>query len=78
MMKKCWEMEPDKRPSFKELHTLTSNYIEQIAGYLDLGFNPFAGDTSRNVKEKGDVNDVVQSDESAKGVTSASEQVSVK
>ena len=72
-------MEPDNRPPFKELHALTSNYIEQIAGYLDLGFNPFAGgDMSTNVKEKGDVNDVFQSDESAKGVTSASEQVSEK
>ena len=41
VMKKCWEMEPDNRPSFKELYTTTSQYIEQIAGYLDLGFNPF-------------------------------------
>ena len=42
MMRKCWEMIPEKRPSFKELRTNTSKYIEHIAGYLDLGFNPFA------------------------------------
>ena len=42
MMRKCWEMLPEKRPSFKDLYTNTSQYIEHIAGYLDLGFNPFA------------------------------------
>ena len=64
MMKKCWEMEPDNRPSFKELHTVTSQYIEQIAGYLDLGFNPFAKE------KKGEKDDVDDSEE----VTLASEQ----
>ena len=42
-MKKCWEAAPDDRPSFKELHMSTSKYIECIAGYLEIGFNPFAG-----------------------------------
>ena len=32
------------RPSFKELQTIVSRYIEQIAGYLELGFNPFSGE----------------------------------
>ena len=36
-------MPPDNRPSFKELHKNTSEYIEHIAGYLGLGYNPFAG-----------------------------------
>ena len=40
---KCWEAAPDDRPSFKELHTTTSKYIECIAGYLEMGFNPFGG-----------------------------------
>ena len=53
MMKKCWEMAPDDRPPFKQLYKNTSIYIERIAGYLELGFNPFAGmeDVSR-VEEK--------------------------
>ena len=40
---KCWEAAPDDRPSFKELHTTTSKYIECIAGYLEMGCNPFGG-----------------------------------
>ena len=43
MMMKCWELLPENRPSFKELHENTSRYIEHIAGYLEMGFNPFAG-----------------------------------
>ena len=43
IMMKCWEAAPDDRPSFKELHKVTSKYTEHIAGYLELGFNPFAG-----------------------------------
>ena len=42
MMWKCWETSPDDRPTFKELHKNTSKYIEHIAGYLEMGFNPFA------------------------------------
>ena len=42
-MKKCWEMEPEKRPTFSELYANITKYIERIAGYLDLGFNPFPG-----------------------------------
>ena len=41
MMMKCWEMKPENRPSFKELHLSISKYIERIAGYLEMGFNPF-------------------------------------
>ena len=44
MMMKCWEMVPENRPTFKELHINTSKYIERIAGYLELGFNPFLGE----------------------------------
>ena len=43
MMMKCWEMMAEDRPSFKELHKKTSKYIERIAGYLEMGFNPFTG-----------------------------------
>ena len=67
IMKKCWEMEPDNRPSFKELHTTTSQYIEQIAGYLDLGFNPFTEEKCTIKEEKDDVDHL-------QDVTLASEQ----
>ena len=43
MMKKCWEKAPCDRPTFKELHSNISKFIEHIAGYLDMGFNPFSG-----------------------------------
>ena len=41
MMMKCWEMEPDNRPSFSELQANTATYLEKIANYLEIGFNPF-------------------------------------
>ena len=41
MMKKCWEIMPEDRPTFKELRKNTSKYLEHIAGYLEMGFNPF-------------------------------------
>ena len=43
MMKKCWETIPEERPNFKELHKNTSKYLEHIAGYLEMEFNPFVG-----------------------------------
>ena len=45
----CWVTAPEDRPTFKELYLTTSNYIEHMAGYLQLGFNPFA---ERNVGER--------------------------
>lgn len=42
MMLQCWEFVPDKRPSFKTLYKHTSNFVEGLAGYLEMGFNPFA------------------------------------
>ena len=43
MMLQCWESMPENRPSFKTLYTDTSKFIEGIAGYLEIGFNPFSG-----------------------------------
>ena len=56
MMKSCWEIVPNDRPSFKALHMNTSKYTERIAGYVDMNYNPFAG---RNVKKekRGDTNE---------------------
>ena len=40
-------MRLDDRPPFMELYRSTSKYIEHIAGYLELGYNPFAGKKQR-------------------------------
>ena len=37
----CWKMSPEERPTFKELCSSVSKFIERIAGYLEIGFNPF-------------------------------------
>ena len=37
----CWKMSPEDRPTFKELCSSVSKFIERIAGYLEIGFNPF-------------------------------------
>ena len=44
MMRRCWERLPHDRPTFEELYLHISQYIEHMAGYLDMGFNPFAGE----------------------------------
>ena len=53
---KCWGTVPDDRPTFKQLCTNTNKCIERIAGYLEMGFNPFAGNEriKSAVMEKGD------------------------
>ena len=56
MMRHCWEKAPEDRPTFKELYTSLSKYIERIAGYLELGYNPFStveGSNSGNGEEVG-------------------------
>ena len=42
-MSKCWAFQPEDRPSFSDIHANISNYLEGIAGYLEVGFNPFDG-----------------------------------
>ena len=37
MMMWCWEMEPDKRPSFYTLVQTLSKSLEKMAGYLPVG-----------------------------------------
>ena len=53
MMLQCWETMPDERPFFKILYKNTSKYIEGIAGYLEIGFNPFAGHDLTGAGEMG-------------------------
>ena len=36
-------MTPEDRPSFKELDSSVSKWLECIAGYLQFEFNPFTG-----------------------------------
>ena len=55
MMRKCWEIVPENRPSFSELYTITSKYVEQMAGYLELGFNPFSRKEETTCMEKDEV-----------------------
>ena len=51
-MKKCWEKNPENRPTFKELYTDISIYIEHIAGYLQLGYNPFTPRFGNHIRDK--------------------------
>ena len=52
MMFQCWESVPDKRPSFKILHTQCSKIIEGMAGYLQMQFNPFTTEAYFEEKEE--------------------------
>ena len=36
-------MSPEDRPTFKEICSGVSKFIERVAGYLEIGFNPFTG-----------------------------------
>ena len=55
MMMKCWESSPKERPSFNALYKEVTKFIERVAGYLDVGYNPF---TKRNaLLRKGTVKD---------------------
>ena len=63
-MMKCWDIVPEKRPCFKELYMITSKHIERIAGYLEMGFNPFIAErraTNTVVEDSMSVNKEVSS-----------------
>ena len=57
----CWEKAPESRPTFKELYSNISKYIERVAGYLDIGFNPFTagggGGEEGEGEEEADINE---------------------
>ena len=38
-MKRCREIVPVDRPTFRQLHIHTSRHIEHIAGYFEIGYN---------------------------------------
>ena len=70
MMLQCWETMPDERPSFKILYKNTSKYIEGIAGYLEIGFNPFAGHDLTGTGEMGSTVEMQDNMESMEPVVS--------
>ena len=49
----CWKMSPEERPTFKELCLSVSKFIEHIAGYLEIGFNPFTAAATSASEEGG-------------------------
>ena len=39
-MIKCWESDPEKRPSFDYLLKCTSSYVMKMDGYMEMNFAP--------------------------------------
>ena len=63
----CWKMSPEERPTFKDLCCNVSNFIEHIAGYLDVGFNPFSNvERGDEGKEDNKYNEEEQEEEMGK------------
>ena len=58
VMRDCWERAPEDRPTFKDLRLNLTKYIERIAGYLEIGFNPFATDEVMDEEEKEEAQEV--------------------
>lgn len=50
----CWKMSPEDRPTFKEICSSVSKFIERVAGYLEIGFNPFTGGGAEKGGEGGE------------------------
>ena len=40
-MMMCWTEDPEERPNFGDMIKLLDNRMGTIAGYLDMGYNPF-------------------------------------
>ena len=55
-------MAPEDRPTFKNLYLTISDYIEQEAGYLQLGQNPFDGSFTGDMEEVEVENDELEDD----------------
>ena len=63
-MIQCWEYRAEDRPTFKKVLGKISNYVEGIAGYLEVNFNPFKerGSTSAVQVEEEREEDMSDSD----------------
>ena len=47
-MLKCWNSDPNERPSFSTLTKSISGFAEMTAGYLDVSnYNPFEANVSK-------------------------------
>ena len=51
-MNNCWELAAGDRPTFKEVNKEITKYIEHMVGYLEISFNPFAGEKQELEKSK--------------------------
>ena len=51
-MKHCWKMAPEERPTFAELGFTISKLTEHIAGYLQMGYNPFTWGMGKEEEDK--------------------------
>ena len=59
----CWKMSPEDRPTFKEIYSSVSKFIERIAGYLEIGFNPFTGGgAGEGGEEEGEGEDKIETE----------------
>ena len=54
IMRQCWQTVPDDRPPFSELCVTISKFIEHIAGYLQVGYNPFTQAGRKKAVEEGE------------------------
>lgn len=52
MMMMCWNEQPEKRPSFSDIVRVVENRISVIAGYLDVGYNPFISPSQDGEQEE--------------------------
>ena len=68
IMMQCWKMSPEDRPTFKEIYSSVSKFIERVAGYLEIGFNPFTGGGAveggrEGEEEEGEGEDKIEAEE---------------
>ena len=59
----CWKMSPEDRPTFKEICSSVSKFIERVAGYLEIGFNSFTeGGAGEGGEEEGEGEDKIETE----------------
>ena len=61
-MMKCWIKAPEDRPTFNELYCTVSQCVESLAGYMQVGFNPFTGNVGE-LEEEGERKVLKEEDE---------------
>ena len=54
IMLQCWKLSPEDRPTFEQICSNVSKFIERIAGYLEIEFNPFTGGRTGEGGEEGE------------------------